>query len=358
MTSDMNRRQFQAALGWGAASIALAELGLSRPARAEENFTLASTGATWGEGLRASFVDAPKFEEKNSVKVSWEHAIDSVFTAKAMASCGSPPFSTLAVLQAEANFLALGGCLQGYDLGIVANYNDVIDTAKEPPRGALKDWFAPFVLIVMGLVWHTKEAQKPASYQDLLNPKYKGRVGIPAYGWVGNSWLQVLNKTLGGNEDNIDPAIAFLSELVKKNDAVIIENTDAALKAFTREEIVVMPFWNGRTAVLQNQGVPVAIEYIPGTMLVGNGFPVLKGGKFAELTQRFCNITFDGQYQMMMTQRFFYPPSNSTAKLTPELERYAFPADREKNVVAIDYEKMNAHKSKYLDRWNKEVLGA
>jgi putative spermidine/putrescine transport system substrate-binding protein len=358
MTSDINRRQFHAALGWGAASIALAELGLLRPARAEENFTLASTGATWGDGLRASFVDAPKFEEKNGIKVSWEHAIDSVFTAKAMASCGSPPFSTLAVLQAEANFLALGGCLQGYDLGIVANYKDVIDTAKEPPRGALKDWFAPFVLIVMGLVWNTKEAQKPASYQDLLNPKYKGRVGIPAYGWVGNSWLQVLNKTLGGNEDNIDPAIGFLSELVKKNDAVIIENTDAALKAFTREEIVVMPFWNGRTAVLQNQGVPVAIEYIPGTMLVGNGFPVLKGGKFAELTQRFCNITLDGQYQMMMTQRFFYPPSNGKAKLPSELERYAFPADREKNVVAIDYEKMNTHKSQYLDRWNKEVLGA
>jgi putative spermidine/putrescine transport system substrate-binding protein len=358
MTSDMNRRQFHAALGWGAASIALAELGLARPARAEENFTLASTGATWGDGLRASFVDAPKFEEKNGIKVSWEHAIDSVFTAKAMASCGSPPFSTLAVLQAEANFLALGGCLQGYDLGLVTNYQDIIDSAKEPPRGTVKDWFAPFVLIVMGLVWNTKEAKKPASYQDLLNPKYKGRVGIPAYGWVGNSWLQVLNKTLGGNEDNIDPAIAFLAELVRKNDAIIIENTDAALKAFSREEIVVMPFWNGRTFVLQNQGVPVDIEYIPGTMLVGNGFPILKGGKFAELTNRFCNITLDGQYQMMMTQRFFYPPSNGKAKLPAELERYAFPADREKNVVAIDYEKMNAHKSQYLDRWNKEVLGA
>src|SRR5947208_6031423 len=315
MKTGITRRQFQAAIGWGAASLALGELGLSRPAQAEENFTLASTGATWGEGLRASFVDAPTFEEKSGVKVTQEFAIDSVFTAKAMASCGTPPFSTVAVLQAEANFLALGGCLQDYDLGICTNYKEIIDSAKEPPRGLLKNWFTPFVLIVMGLVYNTKEASKPASYQDLLNPKYKGRVGIPAYGWVGNSWLQVLNKTLGGNEDNIDPAIGFLSELVKKNDAVIIENTDAALKAFTREEIVVMPFWNGRTAVLQNQGVPVAIEYIPGTMLVGNGFPVLKGGKFAELTQRFCNITLDGQYQMLMTQRFFYPPSNGKAKL-------------------------------------------
>jgi putative spermidine/putrescine transport system substrate-binding protein len=285
------------------------------PAQAEENFTLASTGATWGEGLRASFVDAPKFEEKNGVRVTQEFAIDSVFTAKAMATCGNPPFSTVAVLRAEANFLALGGCLQDYDLEICTNYKEIIDSAKEPPRGQLKNWFTPFVLIVMGLVYNTKEASKPASYQDLLNPKYKGRVGIPTYGWVGNSWLQVLNKTLGGNEDNVDPGIAFLAQLVKKNEAVIIENTDAALKAFSREEIVIMPFWNGRTFVLQGQGVPVEIEYIPGTMLVGNGFPVLRGGKFLEQTNRFCNITMDGQYQMMMTQRF-------------------------------------------LDRWNKEVLGA
>jgi putative spermidine/putrescine transport system substrate-binding protein len=358
MSIVMTRRQFQAALGWGAASIALAEMGSLRQAHAEENFTLASTGASWGEGLRAAFIDAPKFEEGNGVKVSWEHAIDSVFTAKAMASCGNPPFSTLAVLQAEASFLALGGCLQDYDLAICANYKDIIDAAREPPRGSLKNWFTPFVLIVMGMVWNTKEAARPTSYQDLMNPKYKGRVGIPAYGWVGNSWLQVLNKTLGGNEDNIDPGIAFLAQLMKTNDPVILENTDAAMKAFAREEIVLMPFWNGRTFVLQSQGVPVDIEYIPGTMLVGNGFPVLKGGKFVELTNRFCNNTMDGRYQMLMTQRFFYPPSNGTAKLPPDLERYAFPKDKEKNVVAIDYEKMNAHKSQYLDRWNKEVLGA
>lgn len=269
MKTGINRRQFQAVLGWGAAAIALNELGLSRPAHSEENFTLASTGATWGEGLRASFVDAPKFEETNGVKVTQEFAIDLVFMAKAMASCGNPPFSTVAVLQAEANFLALGGCVQDYDLEICTNYRDIIDSAKEPPRGQLKNWFTPFVLIVMGLVYNTKEASKPASYQDLLNPKYKGRVGIPTYGWVGNSWLQVLNKTLGGNEDNVDPGIAFLAQLVKKNEAVIIENTDAAMKAFSREEIVIMPFWNGRTFVLQGQGVPVDIEYIPGTHHAG-----------------------------------------------------------------------------------------
>jgi putative spermidine/putrescine transport system substrate-binding protein len=358
MAAAITRRQFQGLLGWGAAAIALSETGLSRGARAEDNFTLASTGGSWGDALRNAYVDTPKFEESNKLKVSWEHAIDSVYTAKAMASCGNPPFSTVAVLQAEASFLALGGCLQGYDLGICTNYKDIIAEAREPPRGGLQDWFVPHVLIIMGLVWNTKEATKPASYQDLLNPKYKGRVGIPAYGWVGNSFLQVLNKTLGGNEDNVDPGIKFLAEVVKKNEAVIIENTDAALKAFAREEIVIMPFWNGRAFTLQGDGVPVDIEYVPGTLLVGNGFPVIKHGKFIELTNRFCNISMDGQYQMLMTKRFFYPPSNGTAKLPADLERYAFPRDKSKNVVTIDYEKMNTHKSTYLERWNKEVLGA
>ena len=216
MTTRINRRQFEALLGWSGAAIALSELGLAWPVRAEEGFTVASTGASWGEGLRTAFIDGPKFEQAHKVKVTQEFGIDSVITAKAMASCGNPPFSTVSVLQAEGNFLGLGTCLQDYDLTICTNYKDILDSAKEPPRGTLKDWFAPYVLVIMGMVYNTKEASKPGSYQDLLNPKYKGRVGIPAYGWVGNSWLQVLNKTLGGNEDNIDPGIGFLAELMKK----------------------------------------------------------------------------------------------------------------------------------------------
>jgi len=40
------------------------------------------------------------------------------------------------------------------------------------------------------------------------------------------------------------------------------------------------------------------------------------------------------------------------------MARYGVPPDKMKNMVAIDYQKLNAHKSEYLDRWNKEVLGA
>jgi spermidine/putrescine-binding protein len=153
---------------------------------------------------------------------------------------------------------------------------DIIDSAKEPPRGQVKNWFAPYVLTVMGLVYNTKEASKPASYQDLLNPKYKGRVGILGRQLVAAGAEQNSRRRRGQ---------------CRSRHQVPRRAGEEELKAFTREEIVIMPFWNGRTFVLQGQGVPVDIAYIPGTMLVGNGFPVLRGGKFIEQTNRFCNIT-------------------------------------------------------------------
>ena len=40
-------------------------------------------------------------------------------------------------MQAEANFLALGGCLQDYDLDICTNYKDII-ASRATENGALE----------------------------------------------------------------------------------------------------------------------------------------------------------------------------------------------------------------------------
>src|SRR5262249_22286942 len=48
MREEISRRDMMKAKGIGAAAIAAAEQGLARPARAEDAFTIASTGASWG----------------------------------------------------------------------------------------------------------------------------------------------------------------------------------------------------------------------------------------------------------------------------------------------------------------------
>jgi putative spermidine/putrescine transport system substrate-binding protein len=358
MRKDISRREVMQAMGLGAAAIALAELGGVRPAWAEDAFTIASTGGSWGDGLKQAYVVKADFEKRFNAQVSYAHMIDSVIATKAIAQCGNPPFTVPALLNAEAVMLAEGGCLQDYDLGVVTNYKDLLPGTFEAPRAGLKAYWAAHTMIVMGLVYNTKRVTvKPTSFMDLGNPKYKGKIAIPAYGWVGIQWLHALNQSLGGTPDNIDPGMKAIAELVKKNDALIMENTDVTLKAFTREEIWMMPFWNGRCFSLQAEGVPVDIVYPRGSLQVGNGFPILKGTKFERQAQHFVNISLDAEYQIEMTRRFRYPPSNRKAKLPPEMAHYALKEADLKAMMPLDFQKMNQHRAAYLARWNREVLG-
>lgn len=357
MNRGFTRRELMYTVSLGAASVALAEQGLIRPAWAEERFTIASTGGSWGEGIREAFVEAPNFASKHDIDVSYAHQLESVATSKIIAQCGNPPFSVSGHGEAEAVLMADSGCLEGYDLDIVTNYKNLFPTAKLPARAGMDAYWGSFMILVFTLTYNTKHANKPASFEELLSNKYKGRVGIPAYGWYGMYWLHALNKALGSDESDISPAIEFAAKAVKDNSAVIIENVDHGMKAFSREEVVIMPFWNGRTFALQEQDVPVALSYVPGTIQIGNGTVILKGTQFPELAQQYVNNTLKGEHQVIMTKKFRYPPSDSTYRLPPEMEHYQLPSEAFDNVVSLDWAAINDKRAAYLERWNKEVLG-
>jgi putative spermidine/putrescine transport system substrate-binding protein len=350
------RRELLAIGGATASSLALIESGRWTQAWAEDKFTIASTGGSWGEGVRESFVVAPKFAETYKVEVDYAQQLESVATAKIIAQCGNPPYTVAGHGEAEAILMADAGCLDGYDLDIVKDYKDIYDTAKLPPRHGLQAWWASFMMLVFALVYNTKETGKPASFQDLFSARLKNKIGIPAYGWYGMYWLHAFNKSLGGNEDNISPGMEATAKLVKQQGAIIIENVDHGMKAFTRGEIVMAPFWNGRTFALQENGVPVDIVYPKGSIQIGNGAVILKGTKFRDAAQHYVNNTLNGEFQLGMTQRFKYPPSNKTTKLPAKIANYAIPQASLANMTPLDWTKINANREKYLERWNKEVL--
>ncbi len=135
MGKDISRRDMMQAMGLGAAAIAAAELGRARAAWAEDAFTIASTGGSWGEGLKQAYVVNAGFEKRFNTQVNYAHMIDSVIATKAIAQCGNPPFTVPALLNAEAVMLAEGNCLQDYDLGVITNYKDlcpVPSSRREP----------------------------------------------------------------------------------------------------------------------------------------------------------------------------------------------------------------------------------
>jgi hypothetical protein len=70
MRKDISRRDMIRAVGLGAATLAAAELGHAGRAWAEDAFTIASTGGSWGDGLKQAYVVNSGFEKRANVQVS------------------------------------------------------------------------------------------------------------------------------------------------------------------------------------------------------------------------------------------------------------------------------------------------
>jgi putative spermidine/putrescine transport system substrate-binding protein len=338
--------------GLTSASIALVEAGLITPANAAREFVWASTGGAWGEHLDDIFVKKGGFSEVTKLVPARSFQLESIAASKIVAANGNPPYDVSNHGEAEIVMMNKAGLILPYQPSLMPNYADVYDNAK------MADFYASTSFLLFGLVWNTKEiAKAPASFEELLNPEYKGRVGLPAYGWYGKYWLHGLNKALGGSEDNIDPGMQFCAEAVKKNKAVIVENADHGKKLMGQGEIIITANWSGITAQLERDGVPMKFEAVPGTLALGTGFVILKGTPYEEAANRFVNLSLDPKLQVEFASWNLYPPTNRKSVMPPDLAHIKVTEEQLSNTVALDWEKVVQHNADYLKRWNEEVLG-
>jgi putative spermidine/putrescine transport system substrate-binding protein len=163
---------------------------------------------------------------------------------------------------------------------------------------------------------------------------------------------------LGGTEADVSKGLAAMADLVKKNEAVILENADQTMTAFQREEVVIAPFFNGRTLLLQEKGVPVDIVYPPCSTTLGAGFVILKATKFPDMANALVNASFTPEYQLIMSKKLRYPPANNTAVLPSDMASLAISEKQLENTVRLDWVTINQTRGENLDRWNKQVLGS
>ncbi|NGM86126.1 extracellular solute-binding protein [Parapusillimonas sp. SGNA-6] len=344
------RRRLLKALSIAGLGGPLASLQAFSPAHAAKPFVFGTTGGKFHEGTKEVFVENTGFRKRNSLELVYDIQNDSGIAAKVLASCGRPMYDIAQAVESNAARASLSGCLMDYDPSKVPNLADIPETYR------LSGYYASAMTLLNGLVYNTKYVKQPTSWEDLMNPKYKGKVAIPAFGWIGQQFLHAINKAFGGNEDNIDPGIAALSEIVGKNEAVIVSGSNPADMLFQREEIWLMPFWNGRMLNLRKGGVPVDIYYQPHFLQVGTGYIIPKGTANAELAQELVNITLDPEVQLELVRYFEYAPTNKKVKVPAELAPVVLPDYAVDRGAQIEWTKLVEYVGRDSERWNKEVL--
>jgi putative spermidine/putrescine transport system substrate-binding protein len=309
-----------------------------------------STAGTWGDKLREIFVERPGFARQANVEPTLAVELDSVAASKVVASCGNPPFDVSSAGEPEIALTRGGGCLDEYDLSIVKNFPDIYEGAR------IGKLYAPFAILAFGMVWNKNRVAEPSDWTILADRRFKGRIAIPAFGWYGMPWLHAVNKHFGGTEDNVTPGIEFVAKLVKDNDAIIIENADHGSQVFQRDEVDVMPFWNGRAVRLAAAGLPTQFKMIKNGITVGVGFTILKGAKNRQAANVFVNNTLTPELQAEFANWSKYPPTNKKAAIPAGLEAFRLSDEIFAMTAKLDYDKINKNRSAHLDRWNRTVL--
>ena len=354
MKKKVSRREFiqkTSSMGIGALGVML--MGGHTFAAKKPLIIVGFDGGTWQQ-YHDQVVSMP-FAKKHNCKIVYEVGTTSDRITKCFAEKESPTVDC-----SKFDTTTIGQCI---DLGIVEEMDEnIVNNLKDVhPLFKNKVWSAR-VVATFGLVYNKEKIPSGLnSWWDLWDPKYKGKVGLPVFEWMGDSFSSMVNTMAGGSPDNLDPGISKLKDYVKNQDPIFVNNTDHGIQMFTRGELWAAPFWDGRTRNLQDNKVPVEFVFPKeGAAPLGYGLALNQGSDVKELTEKYINYSLDPQVQIAYSRKTKYPPTNLKAieALPSELERVKIPAEAMDNMLVLDYYGYSKVVDKRLERWNKEVVTA
>jgi putative spermidine/putrescine transport system substrate-binding protein len=201
----------------------------------------------------------------------------------------------------------------------------------------------------------------PASWLDLLDPKFKGHVGLPdaplAFTFGG---MIVINRILGGNETTLDKGFKAFADAAKAGQFHSIFPGNQQLKdLMVKGDIRILGYSYGNVAPWRAEGAP--IEYaVPkeGQTAFPLYFQILRGGTPAQvyhseqLINRLLEPATLGRYcELVLTS-----PTNPKVALPDKLKSDpAFQAGNVANAIQLDWNTVAQQTAAWQDRFNREI---
>jgi putative spermidine/putrescine transport system substrate-binding protein len=306
----------------------------------------------WEEAHRSILVPAFRKATNNAgVNLVASLAVDTV--SKIVAAKNNPPFDV--IILDEGPYLA---ALQ-YDIfeKIPA---DKLSNLKDIP----KHFVDPRGLGVFcsgqisGIAYNTDKIKvPPKSWNDLLKPEYKGRVGLTGMGpTLGAAWMAEIARLNGGSETNMEPAFAWLKKLMP-NIGAVAANPGALATLFQQGQIDISVHYNNNVGDMQAKGVPIALaQPDTGWILIRSSMHIVKNSKNVDLAAAYVNAAISPEVQSKMGDApYILVPTNAKVPLSKPLQYYAKDTAALEKMNTVDWAKLNPRRAEYIDRFNREV---
>jgi putative spermidine/putrescine transport system substrate-binding protein len=335
--------------------------GLASPAKAQVNQDIKGEINIIGfssvfEDIYTNFVIKPFMAKYPNVKVNYRPMRNSAESVALLRVQKSRPTIDVALMD-------IAVAMQANKDGLFA----ALDPAKVPSLADIPEWgraagnFGPAMSQDnLSIIYNTSEIKvAPSSWNDLSNPAYKGRVGMPIADTRGVLLIPLLARMQGADyKTNIDPAIEALKKI-----APLVQTYEPVPDVYTAVQsgsIGIAVGWNGRGQYVHDtQGEKIAVA-IPkeGSIAQINTVNLVAGAPNPDAAQAFINYALGEEAQKAFAEKSFYGPVNSKVKLSPEVQLRIFgDTEASKRQMHLDWSFITERYSAWVQRIKREVMG-
>ncbi|GAB5469233.1 MAG: ABC transporter substrate-binding protein [Rhodospirillales bacterium] len=271
---------------------------------------------------------------------------------------------TLSQLLAERAAPVADVAYYGVTFGIKAG-NEGVATAYKPagfeeiPEG-LKDPEGRWFTIHYGtLGFFVNEdalggAAVPACFADLLKPEYEGMVGYldPSSAFVGYAGAVAVNRAMGGDLENFDPAIAYFQALAK-NDPLVPKQTSYARVVSGEIPILFDYDFNAYRAKYTEDGNFSFVIPCEGSVVVPYVMSLVADGPNPEKGKQVLDFILSDEGQAIWTNAYLKPAR--PIPLPPDISAKFLPDSDYARATPVDYARMEEVQKAFGERYLNEV---
>jgi putative spermidine/putrescine transport system substrate-binding protein len=328
----------------GCAAIAAA------PAIADDNLVVGTYGGVFLENVRTC--NGSAFEKLTGKKVTFV-AGNSVEAAARLRATKGKPSVDVVYLDIEVALQAKGeGLIEKIGYESLKSTPEVMKSAFDP-----EGYFITTLLDATTLVYNPEFVKTPpTSWQDLFDPKYKGKIVIPDItATAGVHLLLQLARLNGGSEDNVEPGFEALKKLAP-NVVTLWTQGDQVGQLFQRGDAVIAVWYPDRAGAAQDKGVSVKMAYPKeGSVGLRSVLTIAAGTQKKTLAEQFIDATLSADAQKCFAEKGYLAPVNTKVQLSGKSAEL-LPSDVFSSLWYPDAAKSMAQRAKWTERWRREVV--
>jgi putative spermidine/putrescine transport system substrate-binding protein len=316
----------------------------SEPADAAERLTVQVWGGVWTDGAHAV---GDVFAKRFNAEVSYVQQVNTrEGIARIRAQRANP--------QVDVVFSTADALQQATEEGLLVP----IDRSLAPhlaslPAQAIEKASVHFSYLLYGMGYRRDLVPFELNrYEDLLDPRLKGRVASPTAMYSSGRWIVLAALLNGGSERNVEPGFEFLRKL-KPNITTFIVGSDPLPVLASGEAAVVAMLIFSDIAKLLGPGSAYRFVLPQGSPVLTNvNAMAVTNPKNTELAHRFIDYMATAEAQEAFCAKAICTPVNTAAQPPEVMREFRPPPER---IYSPDWGIINKSLPAWDERFKREI---